>query len=358
MTTEQLVVPTVDISVYRTEPTPANAAQRAKTAAQLDRACRDVGFVQIVGHGIDAAIIEDFADALDEFFALDAEAKSRYCTPAGTNRGYTPPKSVSLSMSLGIPSANLMNDFNEAFTVGREVKDYPFAVVPQEVYPPNVWPAETPSFQAAVSRFNDAATAVSRAVLWAFADALGVGRNFFESIIDHSIDTLKLNNYALTQTPAEMGEHPLGMGAHTDFGILTVLWADRVAGLQILDKQGIWHDVVPDEGALLVNLGDAMSRWTNDQWLSTVHRVNPPISKGRIQRRRSAAFFLDGNYDAVIEPIPAFVVEGEQTYPPITIEENIKAKIAGLQLGKMPANADREASRVFAAQGAPTGQSS
>jgi isopenicillin N synthase-like dioxygenase len=355
MTTDQLVVPTVDISAYRTEPTAANAAQRAETAAQLDRACRDVGFVQIVGHGVDGAIIDAFADALDDFFALDAEAKSRYCTPAGTNRGYTPPKSVSLSMSLGIPSANLMNDFYEAFTVGREAADYPLVDLPQEVYPLNVWPTEAPSFQAAVARFNDAATAVSRVMLWAFADALGVGRTFFESIIDHSIDTLKMNNYALPELPAESDEHPLGMGAHTDFGILTVLWADRVAGLQILDRHGVWHDVVPDEGALLVNLGDAMSRWTNDQWLSTVHRVSPPISEGRIQRRRSAALFLDGNYDAVIEPIPAFVVEGEQTYPPITIEENIKAKIAGLQLGKMPAIADREAGRVLAAQ---TGRSS
>jgi isopenicillin N synthase-like dioxygenase len=358
MTTDQLVIPTVDISAYRAEPTPANAAQRAEAAARLDRACRDVGFVQIVGHGIDDAIIADFADALDEFFGLDAESKSRYCTPAGTNRGYTPSKSVSLSMSLGIPSENLMNDFNEAFTVGREARDYPLADVPQSVYPPNVWPAEAPTFRAAVSRFSDAATAVSRVMLWAFADALGVGRTFFESIIDHSIDTLKMNNYALIQLPAEMDEHPLGMGAHTDFGILTVLWADRVAGLQILDKQGAWHDVLPDEGALLVNLGDAMSRWTNDQWLSTVHRVNPPISQGRIQRRRSAALFLDGNYDAVIEPIRAFVVDGEETYPPITIEENIQAKIAGLQLGKIPANANREASRVLAAQGAPAGQSS
>jgi hypothetical protein len=95
-----------------------------------------------------------------------------------------------------------------------------------------------------------------------------------------------------------------------------------------------------------------MARWTNDQWLSTIHRVNPPISEGRVQRRRSVAFFLDGNYDAVIEPIATFVADGEELYPPITIEENINAKIAGLQLGKKPANADREANRVLATQGA------
>ena len=184
------------------------------------------------------------------------------------------------------------------------------------------------------------------------ADALGVGRPFFEQLIDHSIDTLKMNNYALPEMSVDFAEDLIGMGEHTDFGILTVLWADRVAGLQILDKEGVWHDVMPDPGAFLLNLGDAMARWTNDQWLSTIHRVNPPISEGRVQRRRSAAFSLDGNYDGVIEPIASFVTDGDELYPPITVEENIRAKIAGLELGKRPANAGREADRVLAAHGA------
>ncbi|MFI5957399.1 isopenicillin N synthase family dioxygenase [Cryptosporangium sp. NPDC051539] len=352
MTNNVFAVPTVDVSPYLEDPSDANAARRVAVAAQLDRACREVGFIQIVGHGVDHATIDGFASALDEFFALDDVTKARYRGPSGSNRGYTPPKSASLSMSLGIPPANMRNDFYEAFTIGREVDDYPHLDLPEGTYPRNLWPAEAPSFPAAVARYNEAVTAVSRAILWAFADALGVGRPFFESLIDHSIDTLKMNNYALPEMSFDVAEELIGMGAHTDFGILTVLWADRVAGLQILDKEGTWHDVMPDPGAFLVNLGDAMARWTNDQWLSTIHRVNPPIVQGRVQRRRSAAFFLDGNYDGVIEPIATFVTDGEELYPPITVEENIKAKIAGIELGKKPANADREANRVLAARSA------
>ncbi|WP_432825587.1 isopenicillin N synthase family dioxygenase [Dactylosporangium sp. CA-092794] len=352
MTNGSFTVPTVDISPYLAEPSEANAVQRAEVAAQLDRACREVGFIQIVGHGVDPSTIGGLAAALDEFFALDDDTKDHYRKPAGSNRGYTPPKSASLSMSLGIPPANMMNDFYEAFTIGREANDYPHVDLPERTYPRNVWPTEAPGFHAAVARYNEAVSVVARAVLWAFADALGVGRPFFESVTDHSIDTLKMNNYALPEVPVDFAEELIGMGEHTDFGILTVLWADRVAGLQILDKEGTWHDVMPDEGAFLVNLGDAMARWTNDQWLSTIHRVNPPISAGRVQRRRSVAFFLDGNYDAVIEPIATLVADGEELYPPITVEENINAKLAGLELGKKPANAGREADRVLGAQGA------
>jgi isopenicillin N synthase-like dioxygenase len=348
--TNKFAIPTVDVSPYLAEASESNTAQRAAVAAELDRACREVGFIQIIGHGVDAAIIDGFAAALDEFFALNDETKARYRWPSGSNRGYTPPKSASLSMSLGIPSANMMNDFYEAFTVGREVDDYPHVDLPEETYPRNIWPTEAPSFHPAVTKYNEAITVVSRAILWAFADALGVGRPFFESLTDHSIDTLKMNNYALPEMSVDVAEELIGMGQHTDFGILTVLWADRVVGLQILDKEGTWHDVMPDEGAFLVNLGDAMARWTNDQWLSTIHRVNPPVVDGRVQRRRSAAFFLDGNYDGVIEPIATFVTDGAELYSPITVEENIKAKIAGLELGKKPANADREANRILAAQ--------
>ncbi len=103
-----------------------------------------------------------------------------------------------------------------------------------------------------------------------------------------------------------------GMGEHTDYGIVTVLWADQVAGLQILATDGTWHDVSPADGALLVNLGDVTTRLTNEHWLSTLHRVKPPVVDGSIRRRRSAAFFHDGDVDAVVSVLPACLAPGEQ----------------------------------------------
>ena len=95
------------------------------------------------------------------------------------------------------------------------------------------------------------------------------------------------------------------MGAHTDYGIVTVLYAEPVAGLQIVGPDGDWIDVIPADDALVINLGDLTAQWTNDQWRSTVHRVvPPPTTVAAPAVRRSAAFFLDGNWDALIECLP------------------------------------------------------
>lgn len=339
-------VPTVDISAYLADVPDPSA--RADVAAQLDRACRDVGFVQIVGHGIPEDVQADLAAALDEFFALPLETKKGYRRP-GENRGYAPPKSESLSMSLGVASASAMNDFYEAITVGTEAADFPDLDLPEVSYPHNTWPEAAPAFRAPVEEYFRRAQDLSRILMRAFTDALGLGAGYFDALVDHSIEVLKMNNYALPESEIAVADDLTGMGAHTDFGILTVLWADRVPGLQVLGGDGRWHDVQPAPGALLVNLGDALARWTNDRWRSTVHRVDPPVVDGRILRRRSAAFFFDGNHDALIETLPGCLGEGETGYPPITIADNIAAKLAGMKNGVAPVGL-REAERVLTAR--------
>ena len=140
------------------------------------------------------------------------------------------------------------------------------------------------------------------------------------------------------------------MGEHTDFGIVTVLWADPVPGLQVLGSDGSWNDVSPADGALLVNLGDLTCRWTNERWLSTLHRVKPPIVDGTIQRRRSAAFFHDGNADAVISTIASCVAADEpDLYTPVTVHEHIAAKLAGSRAGRINTAAPRDAARILSA---------
>ncbi|MET0413077.1 MAG: 2OG-Fe(II) oxygenase family protein, partial [Polyangiaceae bacterium] len=102
-------------------------------------------------------------------------------------------------------------------------------------------------------------------------------------------------------------------------------------GLQVLGPGGAWHDVVPLPGALLVNLGDMTAQWTNDRWRSTLHRVLPPAADadGRA-KRRSAAFFFDANYDAVIQCIPTCQsAEQPAKYPPVLAGEHLIQKILG-----------------------------
>jgi isopenicillin N synthase-like dioxygenase len=137
------------------------------------------------------------------------------------------------------------------------------------------------------------------------------------------------------------------MGAHTDYGIVTVLWADRVPGLEILGADGGWHPVMPAGGALLVNLGDAIARWTNEEWISTMHRVAAPRVNGVLVPRRSAAYFHDGDVDAVIECLPSCVSAASPArYAPVTVGEHLAAKLAGSRGGQLNPYATREIARL------------
>ena len=127
-----------------------------------------------------------------------------------------------------------------------------------------------------------------------------------------------------THYPAvERGKGRLGASAHTDYGTLTILLADPVVGgLQLEGLDGVWHDVDAVPGSLVVNLGDAMARWTNDRWRSTMHRVQVPAS-----RRQSIAFFHNANWDAVIECLPTCLPANEEPkYAPIAAGPHLMQK--------------------------------
>jgi isopenicillin N synthase-like dioxygenase len=339
-------VPSIDITAYVT-----GSGDRSAVAAAIDDAARTVGFMQILGHGIPDEVIDGLKSAMDDFFALDLDRKRLSVTPKGINRGYSPPKAESLSLSLGVESATRMNDFFEAFNVGAAVSDYPGSGVGGDDYAENVWP-QVEQFRDRVSTYWAEAGRVARTMTRIFEDALGLERGFFDPYTDHSIDVMRMNNYALPPGTVDLDGDLTGMSEHTDFGIVTVLWADQVRGLQVLGADGSWNDVSPADDALLINLGDLTARWTNERWQSTLHRVKPPIVDGTIERRRSAAYFHDGNADAVVTALPTCVAEGEQPiYPPITVSEHIRAKLAGSRAGQLNTAAERDAARVLAAKG-------
>jgi isopenicillin N synthase-like dioxygenase len=338
-----LAVPKIDISSFRMPY--ADAAARSRVVRQVDEAARTVGFMQITGHGIAAATRLELTTATDAFFALDPAAKKKYRCPPGINRGYTPPKAESLANSLGLLSAA---DLFEALNVGTSAADYPGLDLPEDVYAANVYPsAEVPGFEPAVTGWFRAAGTVARTMVRIFGVALGGREDYFADVTDHSIDVLRLNNYRLPAPGTPVEPDQLGMGAHTDYGIVTVLWADQVPGLEIHGVDGEWHPVMPADGALLVNLGDAIARWTNEEWISTMHRVAAPRIKGTLVPRRSAAYFHDGNADALIECLPSCVsAENPARYAPVTVGQHLAAKLAGSRGGQLNPYATREVARL------------
>ena len=341
-------VPVVDIGPWVREG--GDDADRVAVARAMDAACSTVGFVQVTGHGVPTGVGEGLARACDAFFDLPAEVKNGYRV-AGANRGYSPPRSESLSLSAGVESATRMNDFFEAFNVGATAADHPDLDLDARAYAPNIWPEGAGAFDERVTAWTIETARVGRTLLRVFEDALGLEAGWFDDYTDHSLTVLRMNNYALPEGErVELDGDLIGMGEHTDFGIVTLLWADDVRGLQVQAEDGAWQDVSPLPGALLINFGDLTTRWTNERWRSTLHRVKPPVVDGTIRRRRSAAFFFDGNVDALITAMPQTVPAGEAPlYPPITVGEHIEAKLRGSRgLVSNERGTGRESSRVLA----------
>ena len=320
-------VPIVDISGWEN----GGDAERRAIVFAVDNACRRLGFLQVVGHGIDPDVINEMLAAADEFFALPDDAKRACVAPsADINRGYAPMGSEALSYSVGVQTPP---DLFEAFNLGLEPvpNDAAHQARLHDLFVENIWPLPLPGLRLPLLRYFNEAGNLARCLTRIFAVALDLPESFFAAKTHHSTVTMRVNNYVRQPGAPDPIDGQQRMGAHTDYGIVTVLYADRVAGLEILTPAGTWQGVIPEPGALLINLGDLLAEWTNDRWRSTLHRVvPPPRSTSGTARRRSVAFFFDGNHDALVECLPSCVsVENPAKYPPVLAGDHLMAKLLG-----------------------------
>ncbi len=300
-------IPLIDIAALESP----DAAARAAVAREIGAACRDTGFFAITGHGIDAARVDAVFTAAREVFALPAAAKQALAIGRhGPNRGY---------VGLGVESLDEHGapDFKEAFNLVWS--DAPPA-------PPEAWPP-LPGWRERAQAYFDAALAVGRRLHRAFAIDLGVAEDFFDDKLDRPQATLRLLRYPPAAAAADDTDATAaraGAGTHTDYGNVTLLATDGVAGLQVRRRGGDWIDVPHLPGAFVCNIGDCFMRWSNDVYLSTPHRVQAPA-----RERYSVAFFLDPNPDAWVSALPSCVPLGEAPrHPPITAAEHLQARLA------------------------------
>jgi isopenicillin N synthase-like dioxygenase len=324
----------MQIPVIDLEPWWGTAADRLAVGREVDAAAREFGFFQVVGHRLPQARIDEMVAASSEFFALPIDVKQR-CTPSdpAINRGYAARGTEALSYSIG---RDAPPDLFEAFNIGEDEVDYsdPFyAAQERGAFAPNIWPSHPAGLRPALVGYFQSARQVALTLTEVFATALRLSAGWFSPFVDRSTTTMRAIRYEHRDGDGVPVPGQQRMGAHTDYGIVTVLWAEAVAGLQIVAPDGQWIDVIPVDDALVINLGDLTAQWTNDQWRSTVHRVVPPSSFDGPAVRRSAAFFLDGNWDAVIECLPTCTNAADPPrYAPVTAGEHLMAKLMGPRL--------------------------
>jgi isopenicillin N synthase-like dioxygenase len=290
-------VPVIDLTGFAE----GSSHVRDRVGVEVDRACSEVGFFSVVGHGVDDQVIaEAYAEAMS-FFDLPMPERMAVAMPEpGYPYGYNPFSAEALNRSIG---GDAPPDLKETFNVGPI--DVPalsaIADVDQRaIYAPNLWPAAQPALRPAIESYYGSMSRLASTLMQVFAVSLGLDDDWFDSFVDHHTSALRLAHYpALDDAPQDGSERA---GAHTDYGTLTILRLDDEPGLQVEALNGVWVDVNAPEGALVVNLGDLMQRWTNDRWRSTMHRVVVPEGRSG-ERRLTMPFFHNANWDALVECI-------------------------------------------------------
>lgn len=229
------------------------------------------------------------------------------------NRGYE-------NIGSQIFEPGTLPDLKEGFYVGEEItKDHPYFVGKKLNSGPNQWPESVPDpdeFRRVSMEYYSNMHVLARDILAILARTLDLDEGYFKKFTEGAVATLRYLHYP--PQPADSDEKlSRGIGAHTDFGSVTLLMQDEVDGLQVYEKStDEWLDVVPIKGAYVVNLGNMFMRWSNDRYISNVHRV---INKSG-KERYSVPFFFSGNPDYVIECLPNCRKEGEPAkYPPISV---------------------------------------
>lgn len=192
-------------------------------------------------------------------------------------------------------------DTKEAIYIGEDLSlDHPRVKAGEYNCGPNLYPeALGKPFQDTCMEYYYAATQLAKDVMTMLALGLGLEEKFFDDFCnDRPSSTLRLIHYPPTPQTSPLER---GVGAHRDFGCVTILLQDEVGGLQVQDeKTGEWLDVVPVPGAFVVNIGNTMMRWTNHHYTSGTHRV---MNFSRSERY-SVPFFFNGNASKMIDTLP------------------------------------------------------
>jgi len=304
-------VPLIDLAAART----GDRADRTRVARQIDDACRDIGFFTITGHGVPPAVVQELREAAHAFFALPlADKQQASHSVEGTPRGYhaIAGEALALANDQAAPP-----DLKEFYHVGPvDVTDEPYFTSERgrQFFLPNLWPVWPGRFREAATVYYRTMDRLVVFLMRLAALALGVEERFFDDKVTRSIGTMRLNYYPKQQEPPLPGQ--LRAGAHTDYGSLTVLNGEDVpGGLQVRTRKGDWFDVRTPSEHFVINIGDLLMRWTNDRWLSTMHRVaNPPLVDALNTPRLSIAFFNHPNYDVLIE---CLAQGGAAKHPPV-----------------------------------------
>lgn len=298
------MIPVLDFTRF------SDGTDRDGFVADLGAAARGPGFFLLRGHGIDPALQASVFAQADAFFGLPVAEKEKVSILRTPHyRGWAHDGLESLDETSG------QKDRKESFNIGYDLDPADPRVVAGEPFRGvNQWP-DLPGFRDTMLAYYDAALALGVRLSRAIALDLGLPEDHFDCAYIEPLAALRVLHYP----PATGAAGEIGAGAHSDYGVVTLLMTDGEPGLQVKPRGGDWMDVPHLDGAYVVNIGDCLMRWTNDIYVSTPHRVLRPR-----RQRRSVAMFVETNPDVVVAALPG---TGAPKYAPIRAADYLQSRL-------------------------------
>jgi isopenicillin N synthase-like dioxygenase len=283
----------------------------------LRQAAMSSGFFYIQNHGVADDLIQRQFELTQQIFDLPIEIKQKYDQSLNSSHlGFE-------QMAAQKSDVKARADIKEGFYCGKNYPvDHPFVQAQYQGYGINQWPnPEVPEMEQQCQDYIYALEGLAKRIMQLLALSLDLNEDYFDVCCEDPMVTLKMLRYPPHPTDAD--EYSFGVGAHTDWGSITILAQDECGGLEVRLPDGEWVIAPPIENTFVVNLGDLIPRWTNGLYHSNPHRVRNLFSKGR--SRYSIPFFYGPNYLTPISALPGTVAAGEQNrYAPCTAGEHME----------------------------------
>eukprot|EP01018_Ginkgo_biloba_P006507 Gb_29182 [translate_table: standard] len=325
MTSDFKSLPIIDVGplIEKSDnPKVAEDPNVAEVARQLDKACRETGFFYVKGHGIPDRIVKGVLDVTREFFFLPCEEKLKIKMSDSTGyRGY---QRLGENITQGRP------DMHEAIDCYKDIEPGAYGTLGKTLAGSNLWPDYPRHFGPLMEEYVSLMKALGRKILRGIALGLGAPFDTFEGKrAGDAFWVMRIIGYPAsvnhTQN-SEVQDSDIGCGAHTDYGLLTLVNQDEdISALQVRNCAGEWIWAVPIPGTFVCNIGDMLKVWTNGLYETTLHRV---INKNPTYRV-SVPFFYEPNFDAIVEPLDLCkeVTGGTPLFKPVVYGEHISLKV-------------------------------
>jgi isopenicillin N synthase-like dioxygenase len=308
-------IPVIDIEGF------LNGTDMVTAPRAVEAAASAIGFLQIVGHGVPAAPINAVYDAMARLHTLPEEVKQAYVSEGHPYRGFHMNRDSQGRVRQERFLVSRFEDNDDAIAGGvpTDLADF---------FYPNIWPA-VDGFKDAVTGLFTITNALAGRLMGLVAVSLGLKATWFDTMLEPNASTFAINHYPPRAAAASDGEPELLFAEHADGNTLTVLHQrGTYNGLQVqpLDEPGTWIDIPVVDNAFVINVGELMTRWTNDHWPSTRHRVLP--AEGPNDSRTTLTTFHMPALDAVVAPLDVWGGEDDPHYDPVTPYEWEKAFMA------------------------------